>query len=302
MTEQKYDGLAEAAIFDDSDLRYIGKMLDEMDAGDRKSVLALLSCVRDHPGNYLLQRRKGGSTKRPYEYAVLFPDAERREPCDPQTFTWDFIGNRWEIARPTDANWDSYTFSAMLLAWFRRNHPPSDLQVQRWIVQELFESYLENAEANPRKSYINPESFAERFGVSLRTFSRQATTLRAKGIVQINGIVGLRFEDGFFRLTDSGREWAANGYRDTQSEFTPRVEVNVHLETFVQVVTEVAVADVDQETKDEFLTAMQDVEKDPTIERLGRVMEIAANTKELLPPLIKFLAESPAWLTTHFLK
>src|SRR4051812_40118144 len=116
----------------ESDFQWLQSRVNELSTGKRQSLIALLDCVRENPGTYYLQRRKGPSDKRPYEYAAIFPDSERQEPCEGQSFSWDYFGNWSEFGITIFERANACEFSDQLVAWFRRAHPPTDEQAQRW--------------------------------------------------------------------------------------------------------------------------------------------------------------------------
>ena len=286
--------------------------LSFLDPQQQALVRQMLSAVVDHPDKHLnrvmIRPHPDGS----FEYFVgqrggtsAFPQYQRL----PVNIITPLIGHGWMEAIRDPTMSGSYRFTEHALEWHHANSGPSEDEIRRRIGGYLYGQFKRHpGEPQP----FDVRAIAEQLDVSKEDLIAQGWVLKAAGYVATLGTVrAFSSREGmvsdqepdpplhFLHLTQpQGVTWAASGFPPIGEAAAPHVTVNLDLHVQVQaVINQARQAEIPKELLERFELLMRRVEEEfakpeGRYEPVKGAIETAAASKELMGPLVGFLARN----------
>jgi hypothetical protein len=259
-------------------------------------VRQMLSAVVDYPGvhrNWLNVRRgRDGS----WQYFVgqkgaqsAYPQYQSLSiPLFPSLSTHGWIEPKTDENAPAE----TWRFTEGALAWHKQKSAPAALtahQVQRRIGEALFERYAKGS------GPLDLDVLAEQIGITRGQLDLQLDLLIRLEFAQRRPPIGhsdhiASFpEEGDVQLTTKGLLWANSDLPPITMDRVPVVNVHAHVALDVTPLLRVLpLLSLPPETRAEAEELAEELQE-PTIEKVGKLMELGANTKELLLPVFQVL-------------
>lgn len=272
-----------------------------LNAQEIKLVTRLLECIVDHQDEYQnLVRFTSGDGK-----LILMP-APRNPPVRHKP--GDLHGNRSLLSKLESMGWiqldaptpirstkrgirggtsNAFFFTPKARDAYRLRNHVTDEQIREAAGEHIFDLYQADADNLLEISIdaIILKTRAERARVIV-----QLRLLRDMGIIKDIGPLNRSAEFGLMSLTPQGIQWAINGFpKDLAS--SPPVNVTVNLDTG-DLLRALAAIDVPVEEKEEIKELVEELKREPTSEKVSRLLTIASSVQQLAGPISKFVQEN----------
>ncbi len=187
-----------------------------------------------------------------------------------------------------------YRFTKQALNWYRENSGPDDEQVQAAIGRH----FLRREEVEPNQPQrIDAGAIAQEIGIDETRVGAQARFLVGAGVLDDVGPTGV-IRDTFYRLSQrDGFRWAAGGFRsvDHLNSTTVNVQVDVTIDV-AQFLLDVGALPIASEEKQQLAVAAEELRREPTVETVGKLMAFGANTRTVVPAIVRVVAANGAAL------
>jgi hypothetical protein len=98
-------------------------------------------------------------------------------------------------------------------------------------------------------------------------------------------------------LSQEGLRWATRGFDDDPfTGLTVNVHVHVNIRNFIHDLRQ---APVPEDLKHQAEDLVVEIQEEPTVEKIARLLGMAANAHQLAPAVIRFVAENGPVLLQH---
>lgn len=268
------------------------------DENGRSLVRDMLAAIVDHPDlhpNRFRYQNVGGGQ---YLYFVAksaggsaFPEYSR--------LSFDvvemLVAHRWAEGDDSPGHGKGwYRFTEEALDWYRRNCGPTDEQVQSGIGRH-FRRMEERDPGQPH--HFDAHVIARELGVGEDRVVAQTHFLVGSGLLEDVGPGGTKTPDFYQLSRPVGFRWAAAGFPPIAGlgSTTVNVQVDVRI-TVRQFLLDLGSLDVPEHVKQEAAETVEELQREPTIEKVGKLMELGANAATLVPTLVRFFTENGAAL------
>ena len=198
---------------------------------------------------------------------------------------------------------NGYIVTEAALQWYRETFPLTDADIRRRIGRILFEEFKVSGE--PLEIDIN--QFAQDMGATVPRGLGQVRILLAKKYIKnsggfatfsswddlVEGRAIYRGPEHVLSLSEpEGVDWALSGFDEnapSSSSVSVEVTVNINVKHFIQEIRQLGLP---QSQRDEAEDIVLDIQQEPTVEKVSRLMGMAANAQQLLPTVLRFIVEN----------
>lgn len=189
---------------------------------------------------------------------------------------------------------NSFFFTPMALEMYRNRDIVDDAQVRKAIGRDLYQQHLRSDDGFLN---LHIDAIAQELGVNPASVRGQSRILRDVEIFADVGPVNSASEFGPVMLTKDGLRWALGGFPD-ELLVGPQVNVTVHvnISNFIDEVQEAPLSDEERQEATELVT---EIRTEPTLDRVSRLFELAANVQQLTPAVVRFVSENGAALLQY---
>ncbi len=200
------------------------------------------------------------------------------------------VHHGWAEADPNPQRapaWQRFTGTA--LAWYRANSGPTDDQVRSNIGRYFLRL---DQEHGPGPHRFDADLIAEELGIDEARVRAQTMFLVRSGTLDDTGPGGTHMSS-YYQLSRDGYRWAEAGFGSIAALNSTTVQVQVDVRINIrQFLLDLRSTPVPDDVKEEVAEAVDDLQQDPTIEKVGRLMELAANTATLVPLVTKLIVDN----------
>lgn len=196
------------------------------------------------------------------------------------------INRRTGVVRQRES--ERFQFTPLAIEAYKRLQNVDDAEVRRRIGKYLFDQYQEQGDESVP---FDTGAIAEVIKVDRKRVVTQARLLRDTGLLEEDGPINSSLEFGFISLSKpDGLRWAMQDFPADFAGLQSYVAVDVHINVhhFLATVEELP---LDPAQKAEAEELAKDIEQEPTIEKFGRLLGMAANIKELIVPAGQLIAQ-----------
>jgi hypothetical protein len=264
--------------------------LEQFQDEDRQAIADLLKCWIEHGDVSHVVVGHSSSKSRPLTYRVVLKNGV--QPCPPVSSRYNMIEalrpGGWVVRHDNYDYW-AFEFTDEALQEYRTRVPLSDADIRRRLGQHLNRQYQDHGEEYQE---FDSAAVAASLGVEQRRLRAQARVLKDVGLAAILPFAGTGDDFSYLYLSrPEGVRWALGGFTDTLGHDTTTiaVTVNVNIQQFLYDLRHLPIP-IDQQ--EEAAGAAEDFANEPTIEKVGRLMELAANTKELFLPIARLVVDN----------
>jgi len=183
---------------------------------------------------------------------------------------------------------EQFQFTPLALESFKKLSNVDDAEVRRRIGVFLYERYQESGE---EFFEWDGEAVARATKVARKRVVAQTRLMRDIGLLNEGGPNNSALEFGYISFSKpDGLRWAMSGFPSDFSVMQSRVEVDVHINVHHFLAT-IDALPINSAEKAEAEELAKDIEREPTVEKFGRLLEMAANIKELIVPAGQLIAQ-----------
>lgn len=182
-----------------------------------------------------------------------------------------------------------YRFTDQAIDWYRANSGLTNEQVRSLIGRHFL--VLDEREG-PEPHHFDADVIAQEIGIEEARVIAQTQFLVGAGMLADVGPKGAKMPK-FYQLNVDGYRWAEGEFQSIASlgSTTVNVQVGVHL-SISQFLLDLGSLNVPTELKQEAAATVEELQREPTLEKVGKLMELGANTVTLVPALIRFFTEN----------
>lgn len=263
-------------------------------------VIRLLECIVDHSDEYEnLVRFQAGDNQ-----LTFMPLAHKR----PVSFNpGNLTGSRPMLTKLESMRWiqvdaptpvrttkrgmrggesNGFFFTPQAMEAFRLRNHVTDEQIRKAAGEHVFELYRNN---DDNFLEIDVDAIIRTTGAERKRVIVQLRLLRDMNI--LNAIAPMSAADfGLMSLTQQGIQWAISDFPKDLA-VSPPVNVTVNIDVG-DLLRAVAVIDAPDEQKEEIRVFVEDLQIEPTIEKVSRLFQFAANFQQLAPSVMRFVQDN----------
>ncbi|MDQ3654298.1 MAG: hypothetical protein M3457_04370 [Chloroflexota bacterium] len=193
---------------------------------------------------------------------------------------------------------EMYSFTDDALNWYRNNSGPSDEQVQAEIGR-YFKQLEEDEPNEPHR--FDAEVVARKLEIEEKRVVTQTNLLVGAGLLDDTGPGGSGVTSFYELSRPVGFLWAAAGFGPIaglgSTTVNVQVDVTINIRHFLLDVGALAIP---KEVKQEAADAADQLQRQPSLEKIGKLMELGANTATLVPAILRFFVENGPALQQFF--
>ncbi len=197
----------------------------------------------------------------------------------------------WAVAdRSPEFKGGWYRFTAKALDWYRQTSGPTDEQVRAALGRYFFR--LAQRYPNDPQPF-DAAAIAEELGFEEPRIALQTLFLVGAGVLDDVGPKGAGMPLFYQLSRPDGFRWADSGFGSTASlgSSTVNVQIDVTINITPLLLAVEALA-IPEELKREVAEIAEDLQREPTIEKFGKLMELGANVVTLVPPIARFFIDN----------
>ena len=274
-----------------------------LDPTARAMVRHMLAAVVEHPdihrNLFKYQRQRDGT----YEYFLGKhgggPAAFDQHTRLPTNVVDALLLRGWaEANREPGFGGGWYRFTDKALEWYRATSGPTDDEV-RSDLGRYFQRLARPLPGGPPP--FDAAAIARELGYEESRVLEQTAFLVGAGVLQDVGPGGARMPKHYALARPDGFRWAASGFGPLAELGTTTVHVHVGVTiNITPLLLDVGALPIPEGRKQEVAEAAEELQREPTIEKVGKLMEFGANTATLVPALTRFFAENGPALLRFF--
>lgn len=279
--------------------------LDSIEPAGQALVHQMLAAVVDRPDLHinLLHCQNVGHGQWQYfigqtgHGAAAFPQHSRL-PCQlfPMLVGLGFL----EPNRNPQYRKGSMCFTDAAIEWYRAQKTPKEHEVQQGLAKALM-AHFRHYRNMHRYNSVDLPAVAAELGVPVERVIDSAHLLIEVGLAQRGTTQQSFVEVGWISLTPQGIAWVNDGFPTRGATHVAlgidlRVELNVTIHQFMQQVQTLEVPD---DFKQQLIEAIEELEREPTPDKLQKVMSFGADTATFgqaaivaLPFIMNFLSQT----------
>ncbi len=282
--------------------------LDRLSEEDQRMLMRFATVIADHPESHPNEVTVAPGA-RDFEYRVAVRD-NAVSWIEPSIIHANNVFPRFvslglaeELPRPPTAQRLSsgvnylnlsgrrtYRFTDLAFQELRARRAPSAAEIQQRLGRFLLSRFMAN-----RRGYADErldwDDVATQIGADREQILTNAQLLIELDYAEDQGMEDSFLEDGYLHLTRSGLAWANAGAPPIPASSSPSVTVNVHV-TVQQFLSAVQQADVPDDVKRAATEAASEFEREPTLEKAGKLMQLGANFTQMVEPVAKLISDN----------
>jgi hypothetical protein len=278
-------------------------IFDQIPKDDREPILGMLNRIVDHEDEFVNDVHYDQSGEG-HDYFVQSRDHRRTSVSHHFRHFKSLYPTLMQLGLITPHSHTSFEFrQATLDAYQGRNFVPNS-EIQQRIGQVLWDHWRRNR-SYAHDERIDIDALVQELGVDRDRIVDSLDVLHRAGIVA-EGRYSHQgtLDQGYAYLADRGFEWANAGFSDIATWGGRQINVGVDLRVQLQLTIQTTInglqrADMPEDFKEQLVEALRDLEREPTPEKIQKVMAFGADTTQFgaatlvaLPYILNFLQQS----------